>query len=259
MQKVGVCCSLEDVARLAGKIDFFETRVLPVLMPESPDEPFRKVTEKVRETAVPMIAANCFLPADLKVTGADADMDRLTTYAIFTFQRAREIGIKGIVFGSGKSRKLAEGFNRTRAEQQFVDALKTIGPIAGENGVIIYVEPLNASECNLINSLAEGAELVMAADHPNIKLLADLYHMAREDEDASEIERFGNIIRHVHLAEKENRTAPGVMGDDFRPYLKALAKVGYNGPFSLECRWTDMVTEAVNGVAELRRQLEESQ
>ena len=119
----------------------------------------------------------------------------------------------------------------------------------------MVVEPLNTAECNLVNSVTEGAEAVRAAGHSHVMLLADLYHMLREDESPDAIERAGALIRHVHVAERAERTPPGVAGDDFRPFLRALARIGYHGAYSLECRWRDQLAQAPPGVAELRRQL----
>ena len=165
------------------------------------------------------------------------------------------MGIGIVVYGSGASRQVDEGFARARAEQQFVEALRTVGPPAAAAGVTVVVEPLNTAECNLINSVTEGAEAVRAAGHPHVMLLADLYHMLREDESPAAIERAGALIRHVHVAERAQRTPPGVAGDDFRPFLRALVGTGYAGAYSLECRWRDQLAQAPPGVAELRRQL----
>jgi hypothetical protein len=42
----------------------------------------------------------------------------------------------------------------------------------------------------------------------------------------------------VELAEKENRTLPGVADDDFRPYFTALAAGGYSGRMDIEASGT---------------------
>jgi sugar phosphate isomerase/epimerase len=47
----------------------------------------------------------------------------------------------------------------------------------------------------------------------------------------------GHLIAHTHIAEKEKRSAPGVMGDDFSPFFKAYKEIGYQGRISIEGRW----------------------
>ena len=123
-------------------------------------------------------------------------MHRIVAYAESAFQRAKEVGIRTIVFGSGGSRALVENFDKGRAEKQFVDVLKAIAPLAANYAVQIVIEPLNRGECNFINSLAEGAAAVRGCGHHSVLLLADIYHMLREDEDPQEILRFGELLRN---------------------------------------------------------------
>jgi sugar phosphate isomerase/epimerase len=89
-------------------------------------------------------------------------------------------------------------------------------------------------------------------------LLVDIFHMLRDNEPASEIVRFGHLLRHAHIAEKETRTAPGVKGDDFRPYLRALRDIQYSGALAIECGWGDLKTEAGPALLALQKQWTES-
>ena len=52
----------------------------------------------------------------------------------------------------------------------------------------------------------------------------------------------------------EVRSAPGVKGDDFTPYFKALKQIGYKGAIALECNWKDFDKEVECGVAETEKQ-----
>ena len=108
---------------------------------------------------------------------------------------------------------------------------------------------------SLMQSFNYGAELVEAAGRSHVRLLADIYHMSRENEPASEIRRFGHLIQHVHIAEKEQRTPPGVKGDDFRPYFQALRDVNYAGALSIESRFNNLAAEAKTAFDTLKGQL----
>jgi len=66
-----------------------------------------------------------------------------------------------------------------------------------------------------------------------------------------------NYLVHVDLAEKENRAPPGVQGDDFRQYLRALKKNKYHGIIMLECRWNNLAEQAGPARLYLQRQIEE--
>ena len=42
----------------------------------------------------------------------------------------------------------------------------------------------------------------------------------------------------LELAERDRRTAPGVAGDDFRPYFREAARAGYRGLIDIEANGT---------------------
>ena len=83
--------------------------------------------------------------------------------------------------------------------------------------------------------------------------------MLREGQSPQEVLGWGPIIHHAHLAEKDERTAPGVRGDDFRPFMRALKSVGYDKLISVEISndpgWGDFATEHRAAVDEVRHQL----
>jgi sugar phosphate isomerase/epimerase len=202
-----------------------------------------------------MPAANVLLPATLKCSGPDVDYARLERYGQTVFRRAREIGMTLIVFGSAGARMVPEGFSISKAFEQYVDILRQFGPVAEANGVTIVVEPLNRGECNLVNTVLEGAEAVRRANTSGVKLLVDIFHMLRNDESPDDILKVGPLIRHAHVAENRDRAAPGTHGDDFRPFLRALRRAGYNDRLALEPTWTELPQQVGPALAELRKQL----
>ena len=249
MYPIGICTSLTNAVTLqAAGVDFVEENVQSFLQPEHPDF-------SIQPAALPVRVANCFLPAALKCVGPAVDLPRLVRYADNAFQRAHQAGIEIIVFGSGGARQLPDAFTKSKAEEQFVTMLREIGPLASQHGVMLVIEPLNRGECNFINSVPEAAALVAACNQPNVQVLADFYHMLRDGQTPDDIRRHGLRLRHVHIAERAQRTAPGVAGDDFRPFLKALAQVNYQGAISIEANWGDLSVEAGRAVVELRRQI----
>lgn len=252
--KIGICTSPREAANLPpDAFDFVEVNVQTFLAPEEDEEKFEASLEEARACGNPVSAANCFLPARLKCVGPEMDLPALMKYAETALARARRAGIGIIVFGSGAARLVPEGYPDAAAD--FTSLLKRLGPIAAENAVKIVVEPLNPGETNLILSLEEGARIVEECDHPNIRLLADLYHMALVDDGPEEIVRAGHLLEHVHVAEKQGRARPGKHGEDFGGYLRALREIGYEGSISLECQFEDLAAELAPGVAYLRGQL----
>ena len=106
-----------------------------------------------------------------------------------------------------------------------------------------------------VNTVLEGAEAVRRANTNGVKLLVDLFHMLRNGESPDDIVKVGPLIRHAHLAENKDRAAPGVNGENFRPFLRALRRAGYNDRLALEPIWTDLPNQLAPALREVRRQL----
>ena len=122
-----------------------------------------------------------------------------------------------------------------------------MGPIAAKYDITVVIEPLNSKECNFINSVREATDIARVAGHPNIAVLADIYHMAVDSEGPESIRYAGKLLRHCHIAELKGRKMPGTNNYDFTPYFKALKDINYQGRLSLEGRW-DNFDEQLPGV-----------
>jgi sugar phosphate isomerase/epimerase len=238
--ELGVCTSLKKAAALkAAGFQFVEDNVGSVLVPKAGDEEFEKKLTEIKAAPLPLRSCTGFLPGDLKVVGPEVPMDALMKHAETVFRRAEKAGIGRIVFGSGGSRRIPDGFEAAKAKEQFTDYCRRFAPIAQAHKVIVVIEALNKAECNFINRVDEALAIVEAVNHPGVQVHVDIYHMMREDEGPESILKAGAKVKHCHIAEKAKRTAPGVDGDDFRPYFKALKAVGYRGGLSIEGKWKD--------------------
>jgi sugar phosphate isomerase/epimerase len=258
--QLGFCIDPATLATLPARpaCDFIEGHVVNYLAPEAPDAEFAPRAAALRTCGFSMPAANVLLPAALKCVGPAVDHARLDRYIATALRRAQEIGMTLIVFGSAGARMVPEGFSAAAAFEQYVDALKRFAVPAKKHGITIVVEPLNRGECNLVNTILEGAEAVRRADTPAVKLLVDLFHMLRNGESPDDIAKVGPLIRHAHLAENKDRAAPGVNREDFRPFLRALRRSGYHDRLTIEAIWTDLSRELGPSLAETRRQLSDS-
>lgn len=235
---IGVCNSLTNAQAIKdNQFDYIETSVGRFLVPSKSDEKFEKNLQKLQTSGLNVYACNGFIPGSLKSVGPNPQHQKILEYAETAFIRAQKSKIKIIVFGSSSSRRVPENFDKKQAKHQFVDLLKKMGPIAEKYNITVTVEPLNTRECNLINSLAQGAEIVRLTDHPNIQLLADIYHMLKENEHPEEILKVAPLLKHCHIAEKTDRYFPGKNRHNFTPYLSALKQINYPGAISIEARW----------------------
>jgi sugar phosphate isomerase/epimerase len=234
----GVCTALANSGKLMDfGYNYVEGSVQRDLMPGTPDLEFANKKREFDTCRLPVIACNSFLPGTLKVTGPDARPDSVLRYAEVAFRRAAAARIRIIVFGSGGARRIPDGFDVQEARKQFVSLLKQLGPIARKHGITIAIESLQRSETNLINTFEDALLLAREVNDENIKVLADIFHLMRENEKPGVLERSKNYLVHCHIAEIKDQTAPGVVGDDFRPWFSALKKIGYQGGISIEGSW----------------------
>jgi len=234
----GMCTGPDKAEKLkALGYDFIENGVGALLKPDLPDAEFAPELEKLKACALPLRSCNGFLPGKFRLTGPEAAHDPALDYAVKACQRADAVGISFIVFGSSGARNVPKEFDAAQGKAQFIEFCQKLGDRIKECKVTIVLEPLNKSESNILNTVAEGTEFVDAINRPRIQLLADIYHMLKEKESPDSIRKAGARLRHCHIAELEGRMAPGTQGEDFRGFFKALKDIGYVGGVSCECGW----------------------
>jgi sugar phosphate isomerase/epimerase len=256
LEKIGISTSISNNGILAAAgYSFVEENVRGFLVPSEADTVFDQKLVLLKESKLPVEVCNSFLPGNLKCVGPAPLHEEILKFGESAFRRAQIAGIKTIVFGSGGARGIPEGFSREEARQQFISICKQLAPFAQKYNVVISLEPLNTQECNFINSVAEGGEIVKAVNHENFRLLADIYHMLKENESPSNIIKYGDLLYHTHIAEKTGRTAPGVNNEDFTPYFKALKEVKYQGRMAIECSWKNLEEQAASALKIMRSQI----
>jgi sugar phosphate isomerase/epimerase len=256
--RFGVCAGRQQMAPLGdAMIDYLEENVQRFLCPERPEEEFAAHLDETRTLPAPVEAANVFIPADLPLVASatqSVGMPRLERYVRTALRRAETAGIRVIVFGSGKARACPPDLDLGAGLRQIGEHLTRWGGWAAEHGVTIVIEPLRREETNVLNTVAESAALVEQLNLPAIRLLADTYHMACNGEAPEDLRALAPLLAHVHVAEHRDRAAPGTHGEDFRPYLTALRRGGYDARISIECTWQDLAAQVAGALAAVREQ-----
>lgn len=238
MPQFGICAGIEDAGAIkAAGWDYIEGHVQKLFAGTSVDW---SGPGSVRSAGAPVPAANCLVPGELKIVGPAVDFATLRSYMSNAVTRASQCGTTSLVFGSGVARNVPENFDRGRARQQIIDFVKMSAELARQHDVTIVAEHLNRGECNIINSVAEAMEYVRAVDHPNFQCLVDSYHFWLENEPLDNLKAAMPWIRHVHLADKDGRVAPGQSGtSDYVPFFQVLKAGGYDGRISVEAKFVD--------------------
>ena len=169
----------------------------------------------------------------------------------------REISV---VLGSGGARSVPDGFDKAQGEKQFVQFCRELGPVCDEIGITIAIEPLNSREDNLVNSVAHGARIVDEVNHPRIRVLADLYHIAEDKEPLEGTTQAGARLAHTHLADR-GRVAPGYSVDgeeDFLGFFQALRAANYDARCSFEGKFVDIGAQLGPTISLMKQRWRES-
>ncbi|HXH78985.1 sugar phosphate isomerase/epimerase family protein [Nocardioides sp.] len=111
-----------------------------------------------------------------------------------------------------------------------------IAPVAdhaGERGVVIGIEPLNRYETSLVNTVAQGLDLLDGVPS-TVGLALDSYHLNIEERSTpAAIHAAGERLVHVQVCGSD-RGAPGGDQTDWPALVAALDDVGYEGPLNIE-------------------------
>ncbi|MEO8019476.1 MAG: TIM barrel protein [Pseudomonadota bacterium] len=233
---VGITAKIERAAELrALGADFIVESVADFLIPFASEADFAPNRQRALAAPLRVRGCNSFLrDPSLVCVGPHADPQRVLAYAATAFARLRSLGGEYIVFGSNSARQIPDGWTRTQADEQFIALLGAMAPLAKRHGITIGVEMQRAQECNYLNRIDEVVNVVAAVNHHNIRVLADLYHMRVMGDTPGQLAAAMRWVGVVEMAEREQRTLPGVAGDDFRPYLEALARGNYRGLVDIE-------------------------
>lgn len=215
-------------------------------------EEFAALRREQEAGGLPIRAANCFLPGELSLFDPGRQ-EALRLHVRCVLERAAELGIGTVVFGSGGARRIPEGVAREEGEERIAEFLAMCSRVCAETGVTLAIEPLNRKECNVLNTVGEAAALARRLSLPGIRVLADAYHVFCENEELSVLSRESALLAHVHAAEPPRRVTPGADGGAYlASFGAALRGAGYDGTVSIECGWTEFETEMIRGLAFLR-------
>ncbi len=146
-----------------------------------------------------------------------------------------DLGENGVmVFGSPKQRSSTGGLTSAEATRNFVDGMASIAPRAVERGVKLLMEALPKSQSDVVNTLADAAEVVKTIASPAVRTMFDCHNAEDETTPHDElIEQYFPLIRHVHVNEMDGRH-PGTGDYDFVSIFRALDRLNYDGWVSLE-------------------------
>ena len=252
LMRLGVCTSVDraDYVRECG-FDYFEYGLRR--MRETTIEQIREWRTHFDRIGLYPESYNGFFPSDLPIVGERRNLSDITDYADELLAKAHELGGQIAVLGSGDARRIPEGSDLKKAEDDFLILLDQLGNVARRHGIRIVLEPLRAVETNFINTVEEGWTLVHKLGHPQVGIMCDLFHMVENGEDLTVLRKTGADLWHVHVSNPLTRHCVGVQDDyDYSRFFHILKEVGYDSRISIEAIMPNFEQDARIGIQKLK-------
>lgn len=254
--RFGICAPLPQAEWIRDQgFHYIEPRLKNVA--EMGPEDIEAARKTLAKLAIQAETFNLFCASDLRLS-CNVDEDALRSYTKVAFAKAARLGGEIIVVGSSKARAILAGFSLEEAKDSFARTLDILADIAKDYHLKIAIEPLNRKETDLVNTLADAAEICEKVSRPEVGALVDLYHFYQNGEDMADIKRYSEYIIHTHIARRnDDRGAPCLENgaNDARDFIAALEDAGYHGRMSLESSSKLGFENSVIGYAQLLRHL----
>ncbi len=157
--------------------------------------------------------------------------DRVDLYKERTAQAAEYavgLGCIGVNIGCGE----IDDFDPDEARVTLIANMRHAAEELAKVGVIALVEAINTRDRPgfFINTTAQALDAIAEADHPNLAILYDFYHMQIMEGDLTlTVKENLSSIKHMQLADNPGRHEPGTGEINYNHLLQHLDEIGYEG------------------------------
>lgn len=118
--------------------------------------------------------------------------------------------------------------------KRVTEGLHQLSEYAQKAGVRLVLEPMSHFRTHVANTADQIMQLVKAADHPNLKVLLDTYHLITEERDfAQAATKMAPALWGLHACEND-RGCPGGGLVPWTPLFEALHAVKFDGYYIFE-------------------------
>lgn len=211
-------------------VEIFAGLVLP-LEPDAVWPARRRVLE---DTGASLEALCQFIPGEARFVGPMVDWGRTRGYLETCVGRAAEVGVRLFNWGSPNSKSIPMGWPISKAYEQIERAAHLIADVLEPHGAICVIEPITPLECNVIYYVTDGMRVAQSVDRPQVKVLADFFHMSLQREPLSHIAEARDWLAHSHTSGPDRYFPMPGQAWDQAAYVGALRGAGYQGRLSLE-------------------------
>lgn len=226
-----------------GQVELAPTKIWPDKIAHDPlsvtDDEIRTVVDAWAAHGVQPVAMQSMLFLRPEMTIFETNEGRVATlsYLKAFITLAGKLGVKRMVFGSPKNRRVPEGLSEEDAWNIALDFFRELGGEAEKHGVVFCIEPNpEAYQCNFVTNAAAGARLVREVNVPGFGLHLDAAGMTLAGDSPDDILENADILRHFHISAPylgniaEDETVP------HSAFADALKSIEYDQTVSIEMR-----------------------
>jgi sugar phosphate isomerase/epimerase len=261
MNEIGIAVINFDDLEKIPSLGFDYIEVMGKSIAAAGDLEFQVLRERIVSLDLKVYGLNAFCSPQIRMIGAEYDREAVEKYCKTVAERAAAIGAKIVGIGSPRSRILAPGYPKEKAEKEFIDFLTTACAACSPYGIRVCVEPLAGQYCNFVNTLEEALHYVDVLKDREMGIIADLYNMeldGRGDEDLSEL---ASKITHIHTSDDDGSIWKRSYLDPERAEIhirriRDLVRAGYRGNLTLETDLGIECSRAAGSLEILHRALE---
>ncbi|MBN1675600.1 MAG: TIM barrel protein [Kiritimatiellae bacterium] len=183
------------------------------------------------------------------------DQQKYVDGVLKSMEAAKELGAKALfcltdVLGPDRTvvpppHPIAEA----QKEGAILEVMAKLAPEAEQAGVTLLMEPLNTLVDHAgyhIHHSQIAWDLHAKIDHPNVKVLYDIYHMQiMEGNIIQTLRRNFDAIGHIHVADVPGRNEPGSGEINYGNIAKVLKNLNYDGIVGFEYEPTGATGESL--------------
>lgn len=235
---------------------------------DSTAERRREVKGWIRSARIACSGLHYIFDGSLRLLSQDPEMMKKSVFYLNkVIDLASDFEAPTVIVGSGgMTRSFDPSYDREKSVDCMAEVIYKAADHAQEKGVVLAIEAINRYETNFLNTMQEASTFALQINHPNVRTMADTYHMNIEEVDpVASIRKYGHLLQNLHLADS-NRYAPGDGHFDFASVIQALRDIGFDKYCSYEVfglypwkLWFDTFEESVehmtNGLQYIRNLL----
>jgi sugar phosphate isomerase/epimerase len=220
------------------------------------DQEFDRLAAELKRLELRALSGYNPIPAELKIVGPGIDRTKQDPHLTLVVRRAATLGLSYLVFNSGASWRVPDGFARDEAQAQLVDFARRFAAAAAERDITVLVSPLRSTDSNVMTTIAETVAFVKTVDRPNVAMMVDYSFLRIQNDNPSALLSAGRLLRHVHVANPAATPRAYPMDEkesDYASFFSVLKRIGYRGGLSVHAGTNAFAEEAPRAIAFLRR------